>query len=242
MISTGQAPQPCKVGSATGFFFKVNDRKFLVTNRHVIINEEDAHNPDKLVIRVHTDATSNIPNRDIDVPLYDSNGNRLWLQHNDPKIDVAVLEVDGLLQATDLIRFLEPGEFPPPTALIEIGSPVMVIGYPLGLYDTTHNLPITRSAVATVYGAHFDGNPLFLIDANLHEGTSGSPVIMNVFSDLSRPESPGGTTFHISSIYLLGVNSGPWLHGPSYGEMGLHAVWYPELISNIISQRNIDTI
>jgi len=235
MISTGLAPQPCEIGSATGFFFKMNEGKFLVTNRHVIIEEEGHHYPDKLVIRVHTSSTSSIPNRDIQLPLYSAEKKPLWLQHSDSRIDVAVLEIGHLIEDSDRIRFWQPEEFSPASEVIEVGSPVIVIGYPLGLYDTPHNLPITRSAtVATVYRAHFRDRRLFLVDATLHEGTSGSPVIKAAFSNVSK--SPSGVMHYISSAYLLGANSGPWLHGPGYAELGLQAVWYPELISEIISQ------
>jgi len=235
MIATGQAPHQCEVGSATGFFFKGNERKFLVTNRHVIIDEEDHHYPDKLVIRVHTSETSTILNRDIELPLYGADNAPLWLQHRDPEIDVAALEIGHLLNTSDVIKYWVPEEFPSPNELIEIGSPVMVIGYPLRLYDTDHNLPITRSAtVATVYRAHFNGKRLFLVDGSMQEGTSGSPVAMMRLSN-AVTIAPGGMVSSFPTS-LLGVHSGPWLHSPGFAEMGLHAVWYPELVTEIISQ------
>jgi len=48
MIATGLAPKPSTLGTATGFFFESNDRKFLVTNRHVVINERIGKYPDNL--------------------------------------------------------------------------------------------------------------------------------------------------------------------------------------------------
>lgn len=155
----------------------------------------------------------------------------------DAKLDVAVLEITPLLRASDVTKYWTHEDFLPPYEVIEIGSLVMVIGYPLGIYDRDHNLPITRSAtVATVYHAPFQGKQLFLVDGSLHEGTSGSPVVM-VRPTNAVTIAPGGLV-DVNPAHLLGINSGPWLHGPSFAEIGLHAVWYPERITEIISQNS----
>ena len=42
--------------NASGFFFERDGRLFLVTSRHVVIDEPSAHRPDRIAIEVHTDA------------------------------------------------------------------------------------------------------------------------------------------------------------------------------------------
>jgi hypothetical protein len=235
IISTGRAPQPCELGSATGFFFKENERRFLVTNRHVVIDEENHHYPDKLAIRVHTSERNITLNRDIELPLYNEDNEMLWLQHQNTRIDVVALEIGRLLNSSDVVKYWVPEEIPRSYELIEVGSHAMVIGYPLGLYDKERNLPITSSAtVATVYRGSFNGLPLFLVHTSLREGTSGSPVAM-VRSTNAVTVAPGGIVSSFPAS-LLGIHSGPWFNSPSFTEVGFHAVWYPELISEIISQ------
>jgi hypothetical protein len=81
-FSMGQAPQPTRCHSATGFFYRQNDDKYLVTNRHVVVSENEQKYPDTLRIKVHTSRTSLLPTRIIEIPLYHEN-NILWIEHPD---------------------------------------------------------------------------------------------------------------------------------------------------------------
>ena len=40
---------------ATGFFFERDDRLYLVTSRHVVLDEASNHRPDRLEIELHVD-------------------------------------------------------------------------------------------------------------------------------------------------------------------------------------------
>ena len=44
--------------NASGFFFARGERLFLVTSRHVVIDEPSEHYPDRLEIELHTDAAN----------------------------------------------------------------------------------------------------------------------------------------------------------------------------------------
>ena len=231
MIARGLAPKSSILGSATGFFFEDNSKRFLVTNRHVVIDEKEERYPDGLVIQVHTDRTHAPPCREITLALYDKENKPLWLEHPDSndknRVDVVVLEIGHELKPSDFIRCWTVGNFISTEAQIAQGTSLNVIGYPLGFYDTVNNLPVTRSgSLASPFWTHFRGQPLFLIDANLHAGTSGSPVIL-----------PRSTIPNISEITnekfphtLLGINSGEYLG------LGLNAVWYAYLLLDIVSQ------
>ena len=41
---------------ATGFFFQRDDRLFLVTSRHVVLDEASNHRPDRLEVELHMDS------------------------------------------------------------------------------------------------------------------------------------------------------------------------------------------
>jgi len=228
----GEAPSQCGVGSATGFFFQDSDRKYLITNRHVVIEGEKNFYPDNLLIRIHTSRQSNLPNRDITIPLYDDNNEKLWLEHTNQEIDVAAIHIDSFLLENDVVYPFTSQNIPPSnTILLGVQDNCMVIGYPLGFCDTVHNLPITRvGAIASPYGAFFRGQRHFLLDATLHPGTSGSPVVLPPSRERRIITERGDIVYERREpTYLIGINSG------EYGELGLNAVWYSNIIQEIIS-------
>lgn len=49
---------------------------------------------------------------------------------------------------------------------------------PLGFFDTVHHVPVARQAgIALHHGVRFQGLGLFLTDARMHRGSSGSLVL-----------------------------------------------------------------
>jgi S1-C subfamily serine protease len=103
-----------------------------------------------------------------------------------------------------------------------------IIGYPLGFYDEANNLPVHRRASsASSYGVEFNGKPYFLVDANLHPGTSGSPVV-NTHHTLFRRGGCG------ESYSLFGMHSAQFAVGGN--PLGLNIVWYANLLPEIARQ------
>ena len=233
-----QGGQP--VGSASGFFYLKNEKIFLVTNRHVVIDEKQGLQPTSLRLRLHQDPTDLTKNIDRDVPLY-SVGKPRWHVH--PKystlgIDVAVVELDQREFSSGVyVKALSSGNFLPDKFVINPGEDLMVIGYPRGLSDSVHNLPIVRNAlVSSAYGIEFENAPLFIIDANLHQGMSGSPVLTkpkNIW-----PDRDGNTNMMVGSpTYFLGIFSATLSKNTSANQqepLGLGAVWYGRLVEEII--------
>jgi hypothetical protein len=81
-----------------------------------------------------------------------------------------------------------------------MGTSLLIVGFPLGVHDTLHHLPVARQAVvASSFGIRFQGKGCFLTDARLHRGTSGAPVVM-------RKEAPGDGRRDFPWM-LLGVHS-----------------------------------
>jgi hypothetical protein len=235
--SRGQAPNPSKSNSATGFFYKHNNEKYLVTNRHVVVSEAEESYPDILKIMVHTSHTSLIPRRVIDIPLY--NGiSKVWIEHQDnigipdpkQKIDLAIINVNDKLENNDVVDFFTANDLPNNDFYLSLGDLTIIIGYPLAFHDTVHYLPITRSGtVASTWRAYFSGKKHFLVDAKLHPGTSGSPVVIP--SCTTRRDVRGGVGIGVFPAMLVGVNSG------MYGNLDLNVIWYSSLIPEILNQQ-----
>jgi S1-C subfamily serine protease len=228
------------VGSATGFFYERNDALFLVTNQHVV--RDAAHNiiPDTLRLKLHVDPNDITKNGDFDIVLYNGN-QQLWKIHpanNDA--DIALIKLDkAAIVGKFFIKARSSKAFLPEQYSLHPGEDIFIMGYPLGFHDLKHNLPIFRNAmVASTYGVPFQGLPLFLTDANLHPGTSGSPVI-------TKPKTTWvddkGNTSIVTGItyYLVGVHSGTLGVTPAGKPeipLGLGAAWNAELIEEITAQ------
>ena len=81
-----------------------------------------------------------------------------------------------------------------------MGAPVLIVGFPLGVHDTLHRLPVARqSVIASAFGIRFQGKGYFLTDARLHRGTSGAPVV-------AREPAPGDGRAEFPWM-LLGVHA-----------------------------------
>ena len=83
------------LATASGLFFERDGRLFLVSSRHVMIDEPSKHFPDRLEVEFHTDAMNLARSTGFSIPLY-RNGRSLWRQGLDTagEIDVAVIEIE----------------------------------------------------------------------------------------------------------------------------------------------------
>ncbi|GAB1452932.1 hypothetical protein MASR2M47_29880 [Draconibacterium sp.] len=219
-----------KDSNASGFFFKHNEKRYLVTNRHVVIDEDDNFYPDKLVIELHTQNKVLKDFDEFEIELY-NNGKQNWLQHpdyNKNNCDVVMIELPKKIEEAYFIKCFRPNNFLN-DRIFETIPDVLVLGYPLGFFDEKNCMPVYRKGtVASAFGHHFDDQPYFLIDANLHEGTSGSPVISSAHNTLKNKSG----SFVTSSAILLGIHSAE--HYTENEPLGLNVVWYGELLLEIL--------
>jgi hypothetical protein len=122
-----------------------------------------------------------------------------------------------------------------PTDLrLQIGEDILVMRYPLRkYYDDVFNLPILRNGtVAGAYPIPFKGQSYFLIDARLHKGTSGSPVITK--SKYSSSRSDGRVTMSDGfQFFLLGVNSSTAQLPEDEELLGLNSAVFASFIQSI---------
>ena len=81
--------------NASSFFFERGERLFLVTSRHVMIDEPSKHFPDRIEIELHIDPEDLGKSTGFSIPLY-KNGKSIWRQGTDSagEIDVAVIELE----------------------------------------------------------------------------------------------------------------------------------------------------
>lgn len=220
-----------KIGSATGFFFKHKEVRYLITNRHVVVNEEEDHFPEKLIIELHTH-TNNLKDFDeFEIDLYDTSRKAIWREHPNfetNQCDVIAIELPKSIDQEYSFKSFQVNNFLNDRKFETIPD-VITIGYPLGFYDDKNCLPVYRKGtIASAFGHYFDDLPYFLIDSNLHPGTSGSPVINAAHNSLSNQEG----NFTTNSVILLGIHSAE--HYFNEKPLGLNVVWYATLILEII--------
>ena len=218
--------------NASGFFFQRDERLFLVTSRHVMIDEPSKHFPDRIEIELHLDPDNMAKSTGFSMPLY-HDGKSVWRQGLDTagEIDVAVLEIErSALPAAAVYRAFTPAHLQDPQQPIEVGTSMLVVGFPLGFHDALLHLPVVRHAVnASSFGLRFQGKGYFLTDARTHRGTSGAPVVMRA----SRPDAVGGDLPWV----LLGVHSARMDVGTRDLKLdealGLNCAWYADILMTL---------
>lgn len=215
--------------NATGFFFAREERLFLVTNRHVFLDEAGAHRPDRLEIELHVNPDNVALTTQFSIPLYRS-GAPVWREafDNVGPVDVATVELDReALPERLLLEAFTPSHLLDRLDLVEVGASVLIVGFPLGFHDTLHRLPVARQAViASAFGMRFQGQGCFLTDARLHRGASGSPVVTRKF--------PRGSGRRELPWLLLGVHATRMdvlSRDPEQDErLDLNVAWYADVL------------
>jgi len=180
-VSTMSGDKP--LTGATGFFFERDERLFLVTSRHVVLDEASNHRPDRLAVELHVDSINIGAVIQWSIPLYGGT-QQLWRQGVDSggSVDVVAVEINRpALPGSILLSAFTSAHLVAELDQIEVGNPVLIVGFPLGFHDNLHHLPVARQAViASAFGIRFQGQGYFLTDARMHRGTSGAPVVARV--------------------------------------------------------------
>jgi len=188
---------------------------WIVTNRHILLPKVNGNEllPDNFIFHMRKIVKEGIV-WDPFVLDTDEVMRRVRL-HKDTEIDIAMVRVDDLL-----ISHIEGGvkymawsgvceEDLPGTSRVsaEVGDDVLIIGYPKGFYDKKNVFPIVKSGIiATRWGLGFMGRPVFLIDAKLFPGSSGSIVITKPINTIATANgqvlySPEGKQFAFLGIF-----------------------------------------
>ncbi|MFI8719066.1 serine protease [Stenotrophomonas sp. NPDC077464] len=218
----GNAGVSASVG--TGFFYMANfdvpegvaDFPLVITNKHVVANCNEV----KMTLTVRQ--PSNVMSEMVVAPG-DSHLNFLipgfqerMLSHPDPAVDLCAFYIGDIMGDMHLAghqlrntflnaSFLVPDDEKKNIRPIE---PVMMIGYPNGLWDEENNRPLARrGSTASHPFLRWNGKPEFVIDAACFPGSSGSPVFL--FEDLMFRTKDNGYTPGTKAQLLGILASGP---------------------------------
>ena len=213
---------------ASGFFFERDGRLYLVTSRHVLIDEPTQHHPNRIEIEIHTREDDPGQSTGFSLLLY-AQGRAVWRQGRDEagEIDLALIELDrAALPPSTVLQAFTPEHLMPAGDAVEVGSSVLIVSFPLGFHDTLHHLPVVRQAVvASAFGMRFQGQGYFLTDARTHRGTSDAPVVMR---------DPAAAEGQDLPWRLLGVHSARLdMAGRDLVQdetLGLNCAWYADIL------------
>lgn len=174
-------------GTGTGFFYRMAVREdgrhipVIVTNKHVV---ETCSTGQFLISRAQADGQPDlIQHETFRFEKFPS----LWFPHPSKEIDLCAMPIAPILERAGssgialFYRALDKTLIPAGAELDDL-SPVediTMVGYPNGLWDRVHNMPIFRRGItATHPRLNWNGKPEFLIDAACFPGSSGSPVFL----------------------------------------------------------------
>lgn len=217
--------------NASGFFFAHGERLFLVSSRHVFFDEPSKHTPDRISINVHSDPDDLAQYITYSIPLY-QNGLSTWRQAADlsSEVDVAVVEVERSAFPGNAVYAAFTAEHVYDSLeRVEVGTDLLIVGYPLGFQDTLHQLPVVRQAInASSLSFRFQGMGYFLTDGRTHRGTSGAPVVMRAQG--STADLPWS---------LMGIHSARLDVGTRDLELdealGLNCAWFADVLIPLVN-------
>ncbi|RMO87098.1 SEC-C motif domain protein [Pseudomonas syringae pv. tagetis] len=176
-----------KISSGTGYVFlfceKTNGDSIpcIVTNKHVVKNAK--RGSFNLTLK-NTDGTPNLGSHE---SVTVENIEQYSIPHPDPAIDLVAFPIAPILnhaKRNDKDYYLVPltNKLIASHEFLNSISPmeeIVMIGYPNGIWDEAHNLPIIRKGItATHPKLRMNNKPEFLIDAACFPGSSGSPVFL----------------------------------------------------------------
>jgi hypothetical protein len=220
--------------SASGFFFERGERLYLITSRHVLIDTPSGHFPDRIEIELHTDQTDLSQCAHVSIALH-RDGVGLWCQGRDTAgdVDVAVLEIDrGLLPPSSVLRAFTLAHLAVGDTSPDVGSPLAIVGFPLGFHDTVHHLPVVRqAAIASSFGVRFQGQGHFLTDARTHRGSSGAPVLLRDMKWAARGDELPWKLLGVHST-RMDMRSRDKAQDES---LGLNCAWYADILMKLTS-------
>lgn len=177
----------------SGFIVVYDDIEFMVTNKHVAINNG-------LFVRFNLKSSSQTSIRcSIDSMII--NSNLSWRESK--TADIAVMpiaqcpEIKSLGDNLDVVSFgvssFKDWDY------VDEGNDVYVLGFPLGIGTEEHYSPVVRQGIVAL--KNIRGR--FLIDSNIFPGNSGGPVFMKPSLFDYRTKTFG----KLANSYLIGIVS-----------------------------------
>lgn len=229
-----------KLATGTGFYWQAGDRKFLITNWHVVTGRHPitgahlsnhAGEPDELRVDIVSNRNLNqrVPHA---VPLFDREGVPRWLEHPHwrSSVDVVCLPLFGLdndIYCLNELNAVEAAKF--------VGAEVFVVGFPRNIGPDRCAI-WKRASIASEPDINVDGVPLMLVDTASASGMSGAPVIQRFRGQAQLKD--GGQMMGVNGYQILGVYSGRFA-GKNEAEVSLGRVWKAHLIDEMIGSTEV---
>ena len=173
-------------GTGTGFFFSLladgnRNVPVIVTNWHVVAGSQSG----SFSISLADD--NGFPKE----ASYDSikleKFEQRWMHHPNPNIDLAIMPIADVLNEANnkglrlFYRSLDKTLIPSDADLADLTAveDILMVGYPIGLWDSHNNYPIFRKGITATHPAkNYNAKKEFVIDAACFPGSSGSPVFL----------------------------------------------------------------
>jgi Trypsin-like peptidase domain len=205
-------------GTGTGFFFeyKLSDGRVLpliVTNRHVI--QDSAKGIFYLHEAIETEGKF-VPSGQF-FPVQLDNFDSFWIGHpND--VDLCAMLFQPIREQANKIGkrvytvSLDNSLIWPDDQLCNLSAveDIVMVGYPIGLWDEINNLPIFRRGItATHPSVDFKGKKEFLIDVAAFPGSSGSPVLLLNASGIYYDKKQNTNIIGHRVVFLGVLHAGP---------------------------------
>lgn len=189
------------------------------------------HFPDRIEIELHSDLENLTQSVSLSIPLYPK-GQQAWRQGEDTggNVDIATLELDrSALSESVVYRAFSPQHLILPGNPVEVGTKLLIVGFPMGFHDTLHHVPVVRQAVvASSFSLRFQGMGYFLTDARTHRGTSGSPVVASC-SDVNSDRLPGDLQWKLLGVHSARLDVGNRELDEDEA-LGLNCAWYADML------------
>lgn len=216
--------------NATGFFANVNGSDYIITNKHVFEHELGIDADELAFHFLPTVEASDTQLHTISLEERD------WLTHPSKDADVAALPLEEFeIDQTGNLAVTEDKFVSKYTDWILSGNSAIVVGYPEAGWFSQNKTPLVRNAlISSFFGTQFNGDDCFIIDAKMHDGMSGSPVLIAP-SAIMHDVDGNILQFHYDELdevpELLGIHSGP-IHQDN--QLDLHRIWYTDIIREIV--------
>ena len=125
-------------------------------------------------------------------------GKNLWTAHPNSTVDLAgiIVKPDTL---ADILAI--PFSLFKRVSAVTEGEEVLFLGFPLGLTGLKRNYPIVRMGIVALWTDEgIEGENVFLIDAQVFSGNSGSPVFLKPVPIADRDTVEYSTAFFVGII------------------------------------------
>lgn len=195
------------VSIGTGFLINREIRPqehvvYLVSNKHVLFASDNIR-----LTFTQKDSSGQEPDIGKTMTFPISNIRNNLHTHSNSTVDIAVIPVTGLFIGFPSLFFKGIGydmlsDFSEEE--LSVAQNVEFIGYPDNRYDQKNNLPLIRTGIISSHPkVNYNNEPIFIIDAQVFPGSSGSPLMINL--SIEHWKTGNITLGGPQKIKLLGV-------------------------------------